>query len=114
VVSLPFEEGNQIKQGDLIAQLDDSQLKAEYVRAEALYTQSQVRYNRIKTVVEQKAGTPQDLDDALASLKVAEANLQFAEARMNKSRIIAPFNDWCPKSQQWKLFEDRRYNYRTG
>jgi membrane fusion protein, multidrug efflux system len=92
VVSLPFEEGNQIKQGDLIAQLDDSQLKAEYVRAEALYTQSQVRYNRIKTVVEQKAGTPQDLDDALASLKVAEANLQFAEARMNKSRIVAPFN----------------------
>jgi len=92
VVSLPLEEGNQIKQGDLIAQLDDSQLKAEYVRAEALYTQSQVRYNRIKTVVEQKAGTPQDLDDAVASLKVAEANLQFAEARMNKSRIVAPFN----------------------
>jgi membrane fusion protein (multidrug efflux system) len=92
VVSLPFEEGSSIEQGDLIAQLDDSQLKAEYIRAEALYTQSQATYNRIKTVVEQKAGTPQDLDDALASLKVAEANLKFAEARLNKSRIVAPFS----------------------
>ena len=92
VIDLPFIEGNNIKRGELIAQLDDSQLKAEYIRAEALYMQTQASFDRIKEVVEQKAGTPQDLDDALASLKVAEANLKFAEARLNKTRIVAPFN----------------------
>lgn len=92
VVDLPFTEGSQIQQGELIAQLDDSQLSAEVIRAEAFYTQSLTTYNRVKIVVDQKAGTQQDLDDALASLKVAEANLKLAEARLAKTRIVAPFS----------------------
>jgi len=92
VVNLPFQEGNHIRKGELIAQLDDSQLSAEVLRAEALYTQSLATYNRVKTIVDQKAGAPQDLDDALASLKVAEANLKLAKARLDKTRITAPFD----------------------
>ncbi|QQS37021.1 MAG: efflux RND transporter periplasmic adaptor subunit [Ignavibacteriales bacterium] len=92
VISLPFDEGSYIKQGDLIAQLDDSQLSAEFIRAEALFTQSKSTYERVKSIVEQNAGTPQDLDDALASLKVAEANLKLAKARLDKTKITAPFN----------------------
>jgi membrane fusion protein (multidrug efflux system) len=34
---------------------------------------------------------PQDLDDAAAALKVAEANLDVARARFAKTRITAPF-----------------------
>lgn len=92
VVALPFREGGFIKQGELIAQLDDSQLAAELARAEALHTQSHTNYERVKEVVEQKAGTPQDLDDAAAGLKVADANLALAKARFAKTRILAPFN----------------------
>jgi membrane fusion protein (multidrug efflux system) len=92
VISLPFNEGSYIKQGGLIAQLDDSQLSAEVLRAEALYDQSKANYNRIKAIVEQKAGTQQALDNAAADLKVAEANLNFAKARLNKAHIVAPFS----------------------
>jgi len=92
VVSLPFEEGSTIKEGQLIAQLDDSQLKAEMDRAEALRDQSQASYERVKAVVDQKAAAPQDLDDALAASKVAEANLASATARFAKTRIVAPFD----------------------
>jgi membrane fusion protein (multidrug efflux system) len=92
VTNLPFREGNNINAGEIIAQLDDEQLKAEVLRAEALHTQSQSNYKRIKTIVDQNAGTLQDLDDAWASLKVAEANLKLAEARLAKTRIAAPFN----------------------
>jgi membrane fusion protein (multidrug efflux system) len=92
VVSLPFEEGSFIKRGELIARLDDTQLAAEVARAEALHEQSHVNYERVKSVVEQKAGTPQDLDDAAAGLKVADANLALAKARFAKTRILAPFD----------------------
>jgi len=91
VISLPFREGSTIEKGGLIAQMDDSQLKAEVQRTEALRDQSQSRYDRVKSVVEQGAGAPQDLDDAAAVLKVAEANLALAEARLAKTRIVAPF-----------------------
>jgi len=92
VKSLPFEEGSFIKKGALIAQLDDSQLSAEVNRTEALYNQGNASYKRIKSIVDQNAGTPQDLDDAVANLKVAEANYELANARLSKTRIVAPFD----------------------
>ncbi len=92
VISLPFDEGSYIKKGDLIARLDDSQLSAEVNRTEALYDQSKSAYNRVKVIVGQKAGSQQDLDDALANLKVAEANYELAKARLAKTQITAPFN----------------------
>ena len=92
VVDIPFTEGSYINKGELIAQLDDDQLAADVNRSEALYEQSLATYNRVKIIVEQKAGSQQDLDDALASLKVAEANLELAQARLKKTKIVAPFN----------------------
>jgi len=92
VVSLPFREGSFINKGELIAQLDDNQLAAEVSRTEALYNQSKANYNRIKSLVEQKVATPQNLDDAFATLKVAEANLNVAKSRLSKTKIVAPFS----------------------
>jgi membrane fusion protein (multidrug efflux system) len=92
VINLPFEEGSFIRKGALIAQLDDSQLSAEVTRTEAIYEQSKSSYDRVKKVVDQKAGTLQDLDDAGAALKVAKANLELAKARLSKTRITAPFD----------------------
>lgn len=92
VKALPFSEGGFIRRGELIAQLDDAQLAAERARAEALRAQSKATYDRVKSVVDQGAGAPQDLDDASAALKVAEANLQLARARYSKTRIVAPFD----------------------
>lgn len=91
VKAFSFREGGFIKKGHLIAQLDDAQLAAEVGRAEALAAQSKATYDRVKIVVEQGAGAPQDMDDASAALKVAEANLAVARARFEKTRIIAPF-----------------------
>lgn len=92
VKALPFKEGGFLRRGDLIAQLDDAQLAAELARAEALRAQSKATFDRVKSVVDQGAGAPQDLDDASAALKVAEANLQLAQARYTKTRIVAPFD----------------------
>jgi len=92
VKALPFREGGNIRKGELIAQLDDAQLAAERARAEALRAQSKSTYDRVKTIVEQGAGAPQDLDDVAATLKVAEANLSLARARFDKTRILAPFD----------------------
>jgi len=92
ITALPFTEGGFIRRHDLIAQLDDSQLAAELARAEALLAQSKATYDRVKSVVDQGAGAPQDLDDAAAALKVAEANLDVAKARHAKTRVVAPFD----------------------
>lgn len=91
VTGLPFREGGRLAEGDVIARLDDDQLKAETQRARALRDQSRASWERIKSVVEQGAGAPQDLDDAVAALKVAEADYTLARTRLAKTRITAPF-----------------------
>jgi membrane fusion protein (multidrug efflux system) len=91
VRALPFQEGQPVRAGALLVQLDDAQLRAEVARSEALRDQAKASFGRVKAVVGQGAGAPQDLDDAAAGLKVAEANLSLAETRLRKTRITAPF-----------------------
>ncbi len=92
VVSLPYREGLPVGKGTLLAQLDDAQLKAEVDRTSAIRDQASSTYQRTKSVVDQGAGSAQDLDDAAAALKVAEANLALAQTRLSKARIVAPFD----------------------
>jgi membrane fusion protein (multidrug efflux system) len=91
VESLPFREGEPIAAGEIIAQLDDDERAAQVARAEAVLAQQRATYDRIRDIVEDGAGAPQDLDDAAAALKIAEADLNLARARLAKTRIKAPF-----------------------
>jgi len=92
VTEIPFEEGGRLERGDVIARLDDEQLRAEVNRARAVRDQSRATWQRVQSIVDQGAGAPQDLDDAVAAQKVAEANLELAETRLKKTRITAPFS----------------------
>jgi membrane fusion protein (multidrug efflux system) len=91
VIDLPFHEGEAIAKGGLIARLDDAQLRAEEARAEAILEQRKISYERIKKVADEGLSAPQELDDAAAALKVAEADLALIRARLQKTRIVAPF-----------------------
>jgi membrane fusion protein (multidrug efflux system) len=99
VEAIPFREGSPIEQGALIARLDDDQLRAETQRARALHEQAQATWQRVKSIVDQGAGAPQDLDDATAALKVAEANLALAETYLAKTRVTAPFTGLTGKRE---------------
>jgi membrane fusion protein (multidrug efflux system) len=92
VVALPFREGDELESGALIAQLDDAELAASLARSEAWRDLRRTAYDRIRDVVEREAGAAQDLDDAAAALKVAEADVALAHARLAKTRITAPFS----------------------
>lgn len=92
VRKLPFVEGGAVRQGELLAQLDDVELAADAARSEAVRDQAKASFARVKSVVEQGAGSQQDLDDAAAALKVAEANFAVASSRLSKASIRAPWS----------------------
>jgi membrane fusion protein (multidrug efflux system) len=92
VEALPFEEGGHVKKGDLLIQLDDVELNAQLKRSEAILVQNRASHKRTVRIVEQGIGTPQDLDDAFASLKVAESEVALAQARLTKAKVVAPFD----------------------
>lgn len=92
VTALPFKEGQAIEQGTLIAQLDDQLTRAAVSSAEATRDQTRIAYDRTKQLVAADGATKQDLDNATAALKVAQAQYELAQARLSKTRITAPFS----------------------
>jgi len=92
VRALPFEEGRVVRRGQVLAILNDSELRAEAGRAVALRNQARVTAERFERLSQQRISSPQDLDNARAALEVAEANVRLAQARLAKTRIVAPFS----------------------
>jgi len=92
VARLPFTEGGTVRKGELLAKLDDREMQAALDRAIALRDQARSNLNRIKPLVEQGAMPQQNLDDSDAAVRVAEANVAFAQAQLDKTRITSPFS----------------------
>jgi membrane fusion protein (multidrug efflux system) len=91
VVELPFQEGSFVEKGQLLARLNDAELKAEVGSAQALRDQARLNFERASRLAEQNITSSQERDNAKAALDVAEANLNLARARLAKTRIVAPF-----------------------
>jgi len=92
VRALPFEEGRLVRKGQTLAVLDDTELRAEARRAAALRDQARLTFARFEQLSQEKIASPQDRDNARAALQVAEANLGLAQARLSKTRVLAPFS----------------------
>jgi membrane fusion protein (multidrug efflux system) len=89
---LPFQEGGLVRRGQVLARLNDAELKAEVGRAQALRDQARLNFERAKSLAEQQITSSQERDNAKAALDVAEANLNLARARLAKTQITAPFD----------------------
>jgi membrane fusion protein (multidrug efflux system) len=91
VLELPFQEGQRLEAGALIARLDDREFGPEAERSQAERDQAKANLDRKKKLAVDGAISPQELEDAQTSLQVAEAVAALARARLEKTRIRAPF-----------------------
>jgi membrane fusion protein (multidrug efflux system) len=89
-----FEEGSDVKAGDLLYRIDPApyqaaydQAKAALAMAEANVPAARLRAERLKGLVEIKATGRQNYDDALAALQQAEASVAAAKAAEESARI---------------------------
>lgn len=91
VEEIVFEEGGSAEKGDVLVLMDARELKAEAERARAQHEQARLNYERSVKLKDQNVVSEQELDNASTALKVAEANEAYAEARLDKTRIRAPW-----------------------
>ena len=89
-----FTEGSDVKAGDVLYQIDPAtyqaawdSAKAQLARAEANISTARVRAERYKELVEIKAVSRQEFDDATAALKQAEADIEGGKAAVETARI---------------------------
>lgn len=92
VRELPFAEGRPVAQGAALAVLDGREAKAEWDRAEAMLAQAKLEAERAKTLHERGIISATELERALTTLQVAEADAAASRTRYDKTRISAPFS----------------------
>ncbi len=83
--------GNMVRRNQLLAVIDSTELNQQVQQMSATYYNARINYTRNKKLYEQKLVAKQDLDNAEALMKVAEANYETAKTRLSYARITAPF-----------------------
>jgi membrane fusion protein (multidrug efflux system) len=89
---IPVKEGERVSAGTLIAVLDSDIYEADLADAKARLTLSQANHERAKSLRQTGAGTVRALDEAIAQMLRDQAAVQLAQARLDKTRIAAPFD----------------------
>ena len=91
VVRFHFKEGQRIAAGKPLVSLDDAIARAEVAQARAALALSRANNERATELLGRGAGTRRARDEAVAKLRSDEADLALAEARLEKTVIVAPF-----------------------
>lgn len=92
VLSRHFEEGAEVRAGELLFQIDPAPYRAALARAEAALFEARTTVQRYQPLVEMKAVSRQDYDRAQAALKTAEANVQTARLELDYATVTAPIS----------------------
>jgi membrane fusion protein (multidrug efflux system) len=89
-----FTEGADVKAGDVLYQIDPAPFQAALNTAEAALGRSQAtlpsvraRVERYKGLLDDRAVSRQDYDDAVSALNQAEADIQYWKASVEAARI---------------------------
>lgn len=92
VVKIHFDEGQQVKKGQLLVSLDDSIYRAELKQADARLALSQANIKRIRELRAKGLSNQQEQDQAVSQLGVDKAAQALARTRLNYMRLNAPFD----------------------
>ncbi len=89
-----FQEGSEVKQGDGLYRIDPAPYQAAYdsaaadlQKAEASVPSAQAKVERYQGLIKQNAVSKQDLDDAIATLAQARADVASGKAALETARI---------------------------
>lgn len=89
-----FKEGGEVKEGEVLYQIDPASYQAAYdsaaadlQKAEASVPSAQAKVTRYQGLIKQNAVARQDFDEAAASLAQAKADVAAAKAALDTAKI---------------------------
>lgn len=92
IVQLGFRDGEVVRRGQLLVQLDDSLPRAQLAQAEAQLAVARSNHQRNVELVAQGFVTRSVAEQTAATLAVAEAQRELARAELARLRLLAPFD----------------------
>ncbi|MFB9864126.1 efflux RND transporter periplasmic adaptor subunit [Rufibacter immobilis] len=92
VRSITFSEGGNVRKGQVLAKIDDSELRAQLAQAQTRQSLTAENERRARLLLQKEAISREEYDVARAELKTAQAQIQLVQAQLAKTSIVAPFS----------------------
>ncbi len=92
IINLTVRAGQDLKQGDLIAELDTAKYQNTFNDRRAKYELARTKYQRQQTLFKQKHIAESRLDEARSNFQAAEAAYKLAQDNLNYTKLRAPYN----------------------
>lgn len=92
VARIGFADGQRVRRGQLLVQLDDTLPRAQLQQAQAQASIARTNLQRNRELLAQNFVSASAVDQSAAALEVAEAQVALAAAQVERMRIVAPFD----------------------
>jgi membrane fusion protein (multidrug efflux system) len=92
VARVAFESGRGVRKGDVLAELDTRQERAQLAAIEAQQELARLNYNRLKGLLADRVISQAEFDRAAADQKETDARLGEVHATIERKTIRAPFD----------------------
>jgi membrane fusion protein (multidrug efflux system) len=92
IVELKLEEGRQVKAGERLIKINDSELQARLEQSEFRIGLAEVRERRQLQLLERGGISQEEYDATLNELNILKAEAELIKAQIDKTEIKAPFN----------------------
>jgi len=91
VTAIRFADGEYVKDGQVLVELDRAQTEADLAAANAAFAESQSQFNRSRELFNTQALSKSQYEQLEATMKSNQARVDSAKARLADTYIRAPF-----------------------
>lgn len=92
IQGLQFSDGQRVRKGQLLVQLDDTLQQAQLKQAEASASIARTNLQRSRELAAQNFVSQSAVDQNSAALEVAQAQVALAQAQIGRMKVLAPFD----------------------
>jgi membrane fusion protein (multidrug efflux system) len=92
IAAIGFGDGQRVKRGQMLVQLDDALQRAQLQQAQAQEAIARTTLARNRELLAQNFISASAVDQSAAALDVARAQVALAQAQLARMRIVAPFD----------------------
>lgn len=92
LTKINFQEGSRVRQGDLLVQINDEEIRAQIEKQRYMQKLNKDAEYRQRQLFKKDAISQEEYDNALNRLNTTISDIKLLEAQLQKTRVYAPFD----------------------
>ena len=97
LISLNVDEGQKVRTGQIVAEIDPQDFKWEYEAKKASFQTAEAQLQRAKKLLSKQAISKQEYETTEASYSNAKAAFEYAQNQLEQTKLRAPFDGFIQK-----------------